>query len=405
MSTSFRIAMLSIHSSPVGPLGTRDNGGMSVYVRETARWLAHRGHTIDIYTCATGRLAEVTLHSNVRLIHLGRNRFAQITKSRLPLYLDAIFDCLEQYRVDHGIVYDLVHSHYWLSGAVGTLAAKHWCCPHLTMFHTLGAVKNGTTADENEPSGRLTGERLLVDSVDGVVAPAEREKQNLIDHYRADPEKIHLIPCGVDLARFQPKDRDQSRARLGLDIQADVLIYVGRFAPVKGLDALVGAVALLRDALPALHLMVVGGDGLGSLSTRAIQKRVCELHLQNRISFVGRIDQSVLPYYYSAADLLALPSHYESFGLVVLEALACGTPVLATPVGAMESIIRHGVNGAIVQCAQSGALAKGIAEQLAANRNSRSARKKICDSAEPFGWGSVAEQLESLYLEVCQGNG
>ena len=398
MNKPQRIAMLAIHSSPIGLLGTRDTGGMSVYVRETARWLACRGYTIDIFTCAKGSQTEMALYRDVRLIHLGGQRFAEIAKARLPFFLEAIFDCLEQYRQDKQKTYDLVHSHYWISGMVGAMAARHWRCPHLTMFHTLGAAKNGTAAGENEPHRRMASERRLVGLADGIVAPCQREKQNLVDHYQADAARIHVIPCGVNLAHFKPMDRLQARARLGLDVNADMLVYVGRFAPLKGVDALVGAVEKLRNTIPALHLLIVGGDGPSARSTRALQKQIQAMNLQNRVSLAGRIDQSDLPFYYSAADLLVLPSHYESFGLVVLEALACGTPVLGTPVGAMESIIFQGVNGTIVPGPESGALAQGIAGLLAKARNQRPGQEQIRATVTAYGWASVAERLEAVYL-------
>ncbi len=391
------IAMLAIHSSPIGPLGTQDTGGMSVYVCETARWLGRRGFAIDIFTCAKGSTAEIDLFANVRLIHLGRNRFAEISKSHLPFYVDEIFGCLEQYCRDSGRAYDWVHSHYWISALVGSMAARHWRCPHITTFHTLGAVKNDTASGENEPLGRIASERRLADLVDAMIVPAQRERDHLIEHYKADPARIQVVSCGVNLVRFKPMDRNRMRARLGLDRHADILIYVGRFAALKGIDILVGAMGHLRDIMPELQLLLVGGDGPGARSTLAIEAQVSELKIQDRVSIVGRIDPSDLPCYYSAADLLVLPSHYESFGLVVLEALACGTPVLATPVGAMESVIIPGLNGAIVASPEIGAVSHGIARFLATPRQRRPGQEEIRATVKAFGWASVAERIEAVY--------
>jgi D-inositol-3-phosphate glycosyltransferase len=397
MTKHLRIAVLAIHSSPVGLLGTKDTGGMSVYVRETARWLARRGHTIDIFTCAKGRPDEIQLYPDVRLIHLDGRRFAQIPKARLPLYRQEIFGSLEHYRSGKGKTYDLIYSHYWISGMIGAMAAPRWRCPHVTMFHTLGAAKNNTASGENEPSVRMASERRLAGLVDAVVVPSQREKTHLVNDYQADPTRIHVIPCGVNLDRFHPEDRMRSRVRLGLDTQADILIYVGRFAPLKGLDVLVGAMAHLKESMLRLHLLVVGGDGPEAPSTRGLQAQIRQLNLQSHISLVGRIEQSELPYYYSAADLLVLPSHYESFGLVVLEALACGTVVLATPVGAMESIIVTGLNGTIVQGPESATVARGIAGLLATDRNQRPGQEKIRATVRTCGWASVAERLEAVF--------
>ena len=395
------IAMLSIHSSPIGPLGTQDTGGMSVYVCETARWLGRRGFAVDIFTCARGSTAEVELFANVRLIHLGRNRFAEISKSHLPSYVEDIFRCLEKYRRDIGRAYDWVHSHYWISALVGSMASRHWHCPHVTTFHTLGAVKNDTACGENEPLGRIASERRLADRVDAMIVPAQREKDHLVRHYKANPAKIHVVSCGVNLVRFKPMDRNRMRARLGLDRRADILLYVGRFAVLKGIDILVGAMGHLGDIMPELRLLLVGGDGPGAASTLAVEAQVRELKIQDRVSIVGRIDPSDLPYYYSAADLLVLPSHYESFGLVVLEALACGTPVLATPVGAVESVIIAGLNGAIVAAPEIGAVSHGIARFLATPRQWRTGQEEVRATAKGFGWASVAERIEAVYHKAA----
>jgi len=400
MPKSFRIAMLSIHSSPVGPLGTRDTGGMSVYVRETARWLARAGHQVDIFTSAGEGDVEAALYPGVRLIRLGRGRFSQIPKSRMANHLEEIFDCLEAARQQNGGAYDLVHSHYWLSGVVGEMAAKGWRCPHVIMFHTLGAAKNNAAAEENEPLGRMASERRLTQSADAVVVPTEREKENLLDHCRADSQNLHVIPCGVNLDHFRPLDRFSARRTLNLDLDQDLLLYVGRFAPVKGLDVLLGAMSQLVKTGNRPRLIVVGGDGPAATSTQAVRRQIRELHLERHVQLAGRIDASALPCYYNAADLLVVPSRYESFGLVALEALACGTPVLATPVGAMERLLVEGKNGLVVQSPDSTAVARGIAAQLALDGNQRPARESVRATVLSYGWASVARQLARLYSMV-----
>ena len=400
MPKSFRIAVLSIHSSPVGPLGTRDTGGMSVYVRETARWLAHAGHHVDIFTCAGEGDAEAVLYPGGRLIRIGRDRFSRMPKALMANHLEEIFDCLKTVGRQSGGAYDLVHSHYWLSGVVGEMAAKEWRCPHVIMFHTLGAAKNNAAAEENEPLGRMASERRLAQSADAVVVPTEREKENLLNHYHADSQTLYVIPCGVNADHFKPLDRFSARRTLNLSVDQDLLLYVGRFTPVKGLDILLRAVSQLVKTGNRLRLIVVGGDGPAAASTQAVRRQIRQLHLGRHVHLAGRIDASVLPCYYNAADLLVVPSRYESFGLVALEALACGTPVVATPVGAMERLLVEGENGLVVQSPDSTAVARGIAAQLARDGNKRPARESVRATVLSYGWASVARQLARLYSMV-----
>ncbi len=394
-----RIAMLSIHSSPIGPLGTQNTGGMSVYVRELAKWLGYCGHRVDIYTYVRSKDEAVMLHPNVRLIHLAPQGGEAVAKEQLLLKLNVVFDALETYRRDHGLVYDLIHSHYWLSGVVGAMAQARWHCPHLTMFHTLGVVKNMTASGENESDHRIAHERWLAKVADAIVVPAIRERDNLIAHYKAEPDKIREIPCGVNLDLFQPRERMAARRKIGLPLDGDVALYVGRFASLKGIEALLGAVADLKERMPRLHLLVVGGDGPLAESTLALIRLVAELKIQDRVSFAGRVDQKALPTYYSACDLLVVPSHYESFGLVALEALACGTPVVTTPVGAVETIIQPGINGDIVGQSSRDMVARGIVRVL---NDRRPAPCQIRATVAHCGWERIAADVIDAYGELIK---
>lgn len=403
---SLRIAMLSIHSSPLGPLGTRDTGGMSVYVRELARCLGRMGHRVDIFTCMGTGVADCTeLHSNVRLIRLAPGSDADIPKERLYLHVDAVFQALDAYRRDHGLAYDLIHSHYWLSGLVGDMARRRWPCPHMITFHTLGRVKNNTPGSENEPDLRIAHEIRLVQAADAIVAPAVRERDNLIRLYRAQERKITIIPCGVNLELFQPGDRADCRRRLGISLDRQVVLFVGRFAALKGVDALLGAVADLARRISRLHLVLAGGDGPESSSFRSLARMADALNLQDRVWFAGRIEQSQLPVYYSAADLLVLPSHYESFGLVVLEALACGTPVAATAVGAVETIIRPGINGTIMDGPGRDSVARGIARFLENSGGGVLDPAAIRTTVTHCGWERVAAAMVHAYGELVDACG
>jgi D-inositol-3-phosphate glycosyltransferase len=396
---SLRIAMLSIHSSPTGPLGTLNTGGMSVCVRELARWLAAAGHRIDIFTYAPGRRREITLFPGVRLIHLnGKN--SDIAKEQLPDHLPQVFDALEAYRLSQDLIYDLVHSHYWLSGVVGAMAQARWECPHLTMFHTLGVLKNKTDSAENEPDHRIAHERKLVHSADGIVVPARRELDNLLIDYYASSEKISVIPCGVDLERFRPLDRMTARAAIGVAQDDPVALYVGRFAPLKGLDLLLAAVARLKKRLPNLKLLVAGGDGPRSTGTLDLIEQSRHLGILPQVSFVGRVEHNDLPYYYNAADLLVVPSHYESFGLVVLEALACGTPVAATRFGAAETVLQPDRNGTIIAGPDAGSVAEAMHRQLTRPPVKRLSGKHIRKSVMGYDWRRIAADVADLYHQL-----
>lgn len=390
--------MLSVHSSPIGPLGTSDTGGMSVYVRELARCLGAAGHHVDIFTGAGGRIPETHLYPNVRLIHLAITS-GEPAKNKWPELLPRVFDALDAYVRHHHRNYDIIHSHYWLSGVVGAMAQARWRRPHVIMFHTLGEVKN-TAPGEIESQIRIAHEQWLAMAADRIIVAAPREEDNLIRFYHARSSRIGVIPCGVNLDLFRPADRTASRRLLGLSPDADIVLYVGRFAPLKGLDRLLSAFKLLRFRFPRLQLMIVGGDGPQAASSRSLTALTRRLAISDAVRFAGRVEQPELPPYYNAADLLVLPSHYESFGLVVLEALACGTPVVAAPVGAVESIIREGLNGIVLGSNDVPAIAEGIARMLIRSADRRLDSRQIRTTAEPYGWPRMAAAVAQAYEDL-----
>jgi D-inositol-3-phosphate glycosyltransferase len=397
-----RIAMLSVHSCPVGELGTHDTGGMSVYVRELARELGRRGHLVDIYTRLHGPWCNevVELGTNVRLVHLGAGDEDATHRAALFPYLVDFFRELEQYRGKEGLRYDLIHSNYWLSGRVGQWARARWRVPHLLMFHTLGAVKNALFHRQVEPELRITTEGHLADRCDRLLAASEREKEQLIRFCGVQSEAVGVIPCGVDLDRFRPVDKTEARDQIGLHSDEPVVLYVGRFAPLKGVDRLLEAVACLRHGWGLIRLVIVGGDGEQTPASQELKRLSRRFGIADRVTFAGRVDQESLPYYYSAADVVALPSHYESFGLVALESLACGTPVVTTPVGAMESIIRQGETGCVVHDASPPILATAIEGFLP--RAKAVSVDAIRSSTLDWSWSGVASAMMveySLLLE------
>ncbi len=392
--------MLSLHSSPVGTLGAQNTGGMSIYVREVSRWLGRNGHQIDIFTGVGSEPYEAELYPNVRLITLGQGRFTRIPKEEFVHHLPQLVNSVERYGQAHDRAYDLIHSHYWISGAVGAVLQAQWHCPHMVMFHTLGAAKNHHSPLENETTLRIGHEQRLVETADFIVVPSQGELENLRRHYQAARQKIGVVPCGVDLERFQPQDWRAARQRLGLSAEAEVILYVGRFAPLKAVDTLIAAVAELRRNHPNLRLIIVGGDDTADQSTLSLKTLAGRLGIQDQVHFAGRVKHEALPDYYGAADLLALPSHYESFGLVVLEALACGTPVAATAVGAAASLVREGLNGAVIAAAESQAVAQAIGRILQIPRQHRPTAAQIRAAVESLSWQWVADAIQELYARL-----
>jgi len=394
-----RIAMLSVHSSPLGPVGTRETGGMSVYIRELARELGRRGHRIDIFTRRQepSQAAIEPFASNVRLIHLAASVSGDAGKSSLYPHLDEFLGGIERFRSAEVLGYDLIHSHYWISGRLGSRLRQLWRRPHLLMYHSLGEMKNRSGARPPEPDLRIAAERDLARSVDRILAPTDREKHNLIRYYGAMPERIGVVPCGVDLELFRPLPKGDARRQLGLDPEAPLLLYVGRFEAAKGLDLLLLALARFGRNR-RLRLLVVGGDGADAPEAQAFKREARELGLGDRVLFAGRIDQRRLPAYYAAADFLVVPSRYESFGLVALEALACGRPVLATPVGVMEELLRGTHHGLVVDNASPEALARGM--RIMSNGFAPSPPADLRAAVADFRWSAVAAAVLAEYAEL-----
>ena len=388
--------MLSIHSNPIGELGTNDTGGMSVYIRELARELGKRRHRIDVFTrLQNGRHQPIVdLFENVRLIHLGIPNNGHLSRLALYPYLPDFFKSMENFRSHEGIAYDLIHSHYWISGRLGNWAQELWNRPHLAMLHTLGEVKNRTGVGRPEPELRIAAEKQLVKNCHRILAPTDREKDNLIRYYGVCGEKIGVVPCGVNMDLFNPQDKQATRKQLGFDPDDSILLYVGRFEPLKGIEGLLEAISHLKR-YRRLRLVLVGGDGSEAPESRRLKRKVANLGIEDKVLFAGRVDQRELPPYYSSADALVISSHYESFGLVGLEALACGRPVVSTPVGAMETLIDQSQTGYVVSDTRSRSLATGI-QSIIANPNLTRA-DEIRKSVLKYSWSNVAAAILMEY--------
>ena len=384
--------MLSVHSCPVGQLGAKDTGGMSVYVREVASRLGMMGHQVDIYT----RFHDpednevITLGQNARLIHIRAGDVDEVHKLLVFCHL-AEFACgVENFRRENALEYDLVFSHYWLSGLAGERLQEWWQVPHFITFHTLGAVKNAVRVGEDEPELRIESEKQLVQDCGRVIATTEQEKTDLVGYYGALPSSVSVIPCGVDLELFQPRDGGVIREKLGLNNHRLVL-FVGRVEPLKAIDRLIEAISYLENE--NIRLLVIGGDGTGQSEIRRLKRLSRKLGLDGKVTFLGAIKQEELPYYYSEADVCVLPSYYESFGLVILESLACGTPVVTTMVGYSEDVIRQGENGYLVANNNPDELARKIALLLSRPKMDGQSVNRLRSTVACFAWESVAEKI------------
>ena len=392
-----RIALVSFHTCPLAVLGDGKAGGMNVYVRELATHLGSRGIQVDLFTrCHQDQEGDVVhLADGVRLVHLpgGPPEAAMDTLySHLPAFVDEILPWAPE------TGYDLVHSHYWLSGLAGDRVAREWDVPHVITFHTLAEIKMRARAGEREAPQRAITERDLMAGSRLVIASSRHEKAAMVRLYDAPGDRIQVVSCGVDTSLFRPLDIAEARKRLGLNGEK-VVIYVGRIEPIKGVELLVRSAAIM-DGKDHLKVLVVGGDMEREGEAQRLKGLAEELGVEDVMEFVGVVDQGLLPYYYNAADVCVVPSYYESFGLVALEAMACGTPVVACRVGGLPAVVEHGRNGYLIpwRCPEPFAdslevilSSKGLQKSM-----SLSARKR----AEGMGWETVAEEIHRLYASL-----
>jgi len=395
------VAMLSIHSSPIGSLGSVNTGGMSIVIRETARELAGQGHRVDIFTAAGSDHNQkiAALHENVRLVKLAGKPAGDIPKTELYDHLPRYFETLRNFVREDGRAYDLLHSHYWLSARLGLWAQAEWDLPHMITYHTQARLKLDAGPQEAEPLRRMQWERRLAQACHRLLVATEQEKETLVAQARIAASKVGVVPFGVDTATFKALRSDTARVRLGLDKSAALILFVGRFVPIKGLERLLTAVALVSEP-ENIELLLIGGDGAGADATIRLRSLADHLGIGDRVHFVGRVAHADLPDYYNAADLLVLPSYYESFGLVVLEALSSGTPVVATPVGLVNTVIRNGENGAVVEKPTAQGIAKTLKQVLQHCRAGHLSPTGIRASVLKFAWPAVTRRLGEQYHQT-----
>jgi D-inositol-3-phosphate glycosyltransferase len=398
--------MLSLHTSPLAPLGrTRDAGGMNVYVRQLSRELSRAGIQVDVFTrwVNSGDPPIEPLGEHARLIRIQAGPLTSLPTSALLPHTTEFAARVKNFARRTGRAYDLVHSHYWLSGVAGLTLAAAWDVPHVTMFHTLELLKSerlgGPSPLTPEGARRAEYEALIARSADAVTAATAHERDRLRRLYDLQASRVRVLPCGVDLRTFTPAgpaERAAARAGLGLGL-APVLLSVGRLDPIKGTDLLLESLARMRATAT---LVLVGGDPSGDPELERLRARAADLGLADRIRLPGAAPQEDLPRYYHAADALVVASRYESFGLVAVEALACGTPVVAANVGGLPSIVRDGENGVLVPARTSDAFAAALDTLLADMPLLERLRAAARPSVERFDWRRIGGRIRRLYQEL-----
>ncbi len=396
-----RVAVISAHTSPLAALGGRETGGMNVYVRELSRELGARGYTVDVFTRRSSEDEPETqpFGPNARVVNLTAGPASTIDKQDIAAHLPEFERQLLEFTRREGAAYDLVHSHYWMSGVVASNLAERWSVPHVAMFHTLGEVKNRARSGEHEPASRITAERAIATSADRIVVASNHEKELLASLYGAASERIAVVPCGVDLDLFAPMDKEFARRRLGLRSTERIILFVGRIEPLKGIDILIDAAAQLHED-ENFAVLIVGGDARAQEQIDALRSQAAALGVDHHISFVGAVEHHELPLYYNAADVCVVPSHYESFGLVAVESMACGTPVVASRVGGLTTTISDGETGYLIpwRCAEP------FAERLELLLDNDELRASFGragrEAVERFRWSHVTDAVAALYDDV-----
>lgn len=391
-----RVAFIAFHACPLAAPGQGKSGGMNVYTRELARSLGNLGIQVDLFTRIhpeTENMVE-QISPMVRVVHLPGGE-TEAPMESLFRHLPSFVEELRDFRLTNHLDYQVVHSHYWLSGWVGRALAQELTVPHVVTFHTLGRIKMQSRAGEVEPPERQVVEQELMASAQRIVAFSPHERDAMVRLYNADANRIEMAPCGVDLSLFRPLDQRQARERLGLNGER-VFLYVGRLEPLKGLDLLLHTAAQLETCEP-IRVLVVGGDANGGQEVDKLRRLARTLNVEDVFDFVGRVDQEELPLYYNAADVCVVPSYYESFGLAALEAMACGTPVVAARVGGLSTIVQHGRTGYLKSWRCPEGFANSLEMIVASARLQRSMGLAARKRAEGMGWDQVAGQVSRLY--------
>jgi len=393
------LLVLSFHTCPLNKLGTESAGGMNVYISKLSLGLEKLGFSIDIFTKSHSECTDkiVNISSNIKLIHIDSVP-ENVPKENLYEYIEPFKIQLINYIKDNKLTYDIIHSHYWLSALIGIDLSRHLDIKNVVTFHTLAEIKNQTYGQEKESILRSNKEKEIVINTNSIIVSTFHELEVLIQYHEANSSKVNVIPPGVDLSLFNPLSMSKSIKQLGLD-KHPLILYVGRIDPIKGLPVLIEAMKYLKgDNHP--KLLIIGDNTTQNLTTKKALDLIIEYELNEHITFIGPVEQTLLPLYYNAASLCVIPSHYESFGLVALEAMACKTTVIGTKVPGLESIIEDHHNGVLVEVNSPIKLAAAIEELLSNNQLNLVLAENGYNKSTNMTWDSSALQISKVYRDL-----
>lgn len=407
-----RIAVLSVHGCPMVQLGGKYRGGMNLYIRELYRELGQTGVEVDIFSRRhdPSDPEVVPLGEHARAIHITAGDEREVPRDAILAHLPDFVRGVRDYSRARGLRYDLIHSHYWLSGLAGLDLQARWNVPHVASFHTLGRVKNESFRGPREPQVRIDAEAQVMASADRLLALTHVDRDLMAGLYGVSPQRVAVIAAGVDTSLFRPLDRAQARRSLGLDGQR-VILSVGRIEPLKGLDILLRALPILGER-PHTRVLIAGADSYSDdeLNSESVSEQARletlsqQLGLGDSVSFLGPVEHELLPTYYNAADVCVIPSFYESFGMVALEAMACGTPVVASRVGGLQVTVRDGLTGYLIpwQCPEP--FAERLEVLLGNPALARGLGAAGHAAMQRYSWAQVARDVLSLYTQVLNGS-
>ena len=412
------IAMISYHTCPLAMLGGKNTGGMNVYVRELTRFLGRQDVHVDVFTRSEDEHVPSVLHDlgyGNRVVHIPAGPEIFMPKAQLVDYTDTFAEGILAFAEQKGIHYDLVHAHYWQSGLAGAVLKKAWGVPMLAMFHTLGLMKQriGRTPEEKEGEDRVRGEKLVMAEADRIIAATEAECSQLESLYGVNHQKVSIIPPGVDIHHFYPIPQDEAKVAIGIPANDRMALFVGRIEPLKGVDTLIKAMAIVKETCKSFrcphYLVIIGGDLDGeeenlSDEMRRLQVLCRDMGLDEVVVFLGKRGQNTLPYYYSAAEVVVMPSHYESFGMVALEAMACGTPVIASRVGGLAFLVKEGETGFFVPSQDPHALAEKLRLLFVDSDLRAHFGAQAAQYAKDFRWEVIAKQIKAVYQSMTLNN-
>ncbi|MBP1692662.1 MAG: putative glycosyltransferase [Chloroflexi bacterium] len=402
--------MLSYHTCPLAILGGKDTGGMNVYVRELTRQLGKLGIAVDVFTRSQDEHVPHVLHDlgyGNRVVHIPAGPESPLPKQELSDHIPEFIQGILDFAETKNLTYDLIHSHYWLSGIAGEALKSVWHIPMIQMFHTLGLMKQRVARLPGEAEGdyRIQGEREVLRTSDRIIAATQAELAQLQWLYQADARKISIIPPGVDLSRFYPIPADEAKEFIGVPPCDKMLLFVGRIEPLKGIDTLIKALALMRQENVFVCLSVIGGEVDGDEEEpNAEMSRLKSMRedagVGDLVTFLGKRSQHTLPYYYSAAEAVVVPSFYESFGMVALEAMACGTPVVASQVGGLAFLVQDGITGFTVPVDDPQALSNRLTELVKNPILRQTMSAQAVALAQNFGWDKIASRIVEVYTSL-----